>query len=109
MQRDDGLARARAARLGEPRARARIASSWWPWIVATMSRIRLAAAAGQRGHECTVADDDEVVGSLGDHEVVLDADDDGAAAAQDAAAQDAHRLRRGRPVEGRRRPGRASR
>ena len=36
----------------------------------------LAAAAGQGRHERAVADDDEVVGRLGDHEVVLDADDD---------------------------------
>ncbi len=34
-----------------------------------------AAAAGQRGDECSVADDDDVVGRLGDHEVVLGADD----------------------------------
>ena len=34
-----------------------------------------AAAAGQRGHQRAVTDDDEVVGRLGDHQVVLDADD----------------------------------
>ena len=60
-----------------------------------------AAAAGERGHERAVADDDEVVRRLGDHEVVLDADDVGALAAQHPAAQHAHRLDRRGPVEGR--------
>ena len=45
-------------------------------------------------------------GRLGDHEVVLDADDVGPLAAQDAAAQDAHRFDGGRAVE-RRRSGRS--
>ena len=58
-----------------------------------------AAAAGQRGHEGAVADDDEVGRRLGDHEVVLDADDVGALAAQHPPAQHAHRLDRGRAVE----------
>ena len=59
-----------------------------------------ATAAGQGGEQGAVADDDEVVGRLGDHEVVLDADDVGALAAQHPAAQDAHRLDGGGAVEG---------
>ena len=58
-----------------------------------------AAAAGEGGDECAVADDDDVVGRLGHHEVVLDADDRRALAPQDPAPDDAHRVDRGRPVE----------
>ncbi len=58
-----------------------------------------AAAAGEGGDECAVAHDDDVVGRLGHHEVVLDADDGGAFAPQDPAPHDAHRVDRGRPVE----------
>jgi hypothetical protein len=39
-----------------------------------------APGAGQRRHECAVADDHQVGRRLGDHEVVLDADDAGAPA-----------------------------
>ena len=101
VQRDDGLAGAGAAGdLGD-------AAGAGPDRLVLVGLDRrddvahpLAAAAGQGRHERAVADDDEVVGRLGDHEVVLDADDGRAAAAQDAAAQHAHRLGRGRAVEG---------
>ena len=98
---DDGLARAGATRdLGD----ATCAGADGLVLVGLDRRDdvahALAAAAGQGRHERAVPDDDEVVRGLGDHEVVLDADDDRAAAAQDTTAQDAHRLRRGRTVEG---------
>ena len=63
------------------------------------------AAAGERGHEGPVPDDDEVGRRLGDHEVVLDAHDVGALAAQHSPAQHAHRLDRGGAVERRGRRG----
>jgi hypothetical protein len=58
-----------------------------------------AAAAGESRHEGAVADDDEVVGRIGHHEVVLDADDDRAPAAQHPPAQHAQGLDGGGPIE----------
>jgi hypothetical protein len=57
------------------------------------------AAARDRGHESPVTDDDEVGWRLGDHEVVLDADDVGSLAPQHSPPQYAHRLHRGGSVE----------
>ena len=101
MQGDDGLAGARAAGdLGDATGRGADGLV----LVALDRRDDVAhlgaAAAGQRGQERAVADDDEVVGRLGDHEVVLDADDVGALAAQHPAAQHVHGLDRGGAVEG---------
>ena len=64
-----------------------------------------AAAAGQRSEEGAVADDDEVGGRLGDHEVVLDPDDSRATALQHPAPDHAVRVGRSGPVEGRGRGG----
>ena len=58
-----------------------------------------APGPGERRHQGAVADHDDVVGDLRDHEVVLDADDGGPLAAQDAASQHAHRLDGRRPIE----------
>ena len=77
-----------------------MASSCWRWMVATMSRICRPRAAGQRGDQRAVAEHDDVVGRLGHHQVVLGADHGGALAAQHPAAQHAHRVDRGGPVEG---------
>ena len=80
MQGDDGLAGARAAGdLGDAAGAGADRLVLVGWIVATMSRMLRAAAAGQGRHQRAVADDDEVVRRVGDHEVVLDADDVGAA------------------------------
>ena len=59
-----------------------------------------AAAAGERRDQRAVAEHHDVVGSLGHHQVVLGADHGGALAAQHPAAQHAHRVDRGGPVEG---------
>ncbi len=100
VQRDDRLARARTAGdLGDPPGGCpdRLV------LVALDRRDDVAhlpaAAAREGGDEGAVPDDDEVVGCLRDHEVVLDADDLGAAAAQHPAADDTHRVDRRRPVE----------
>ena len=58
-----------------------------------------AAAAGQGGDERPVAEHDDVLGRLGDHEVVLGADDGGALAPQHPASHDTHRVDGGRAVE----------
>ena len=57
-------------------------------------------APGQGGQQRAVAEDHEILGRLGREQVVLDADDLLAAAAQDAAAHDAVGLHRRRAVEG---------
>jgi hypothetical protein len=64
-----------------------------------------ATAAGQRRHERTVADDDDVVRGGRDHEVVLHPHDPRTAAAQHPAPHDAHRVDRRGPVERRCRRG----
>ncbi len=58
-----------------------------------------APGPGERRHQGAVADDDEVVRHLWDHEVVLDADDRGPLAAQDPTSQHTHRLDGCRPIE----------
>ena len=101
VQGDDGLAGARSAGdLGDPARRGpdRLV------LVALDGGDDVAhlgaAAAGQRGQQRAVADDHEVVGGVGDHEVVLDPDDVGALAPQHPAAQDVHGFDGGGPVEG---------
>src|SRR5665811_1478755 len=60
-----------------------------------------AASSGQGRHQRTVTDDHEVVRRLGDHEVVLDADDVGTLAAQHPSAQYAEGLDGCGAIEGR--------
>ena len=59
-----------------------------------------APAAGQRCDEGAVTDHDDVLGRLGHHQVVLDPDHGGPAAAEHPTADHAHRVDRGGAVEG---------
>ncbi len=58
-----------------------------------------ASAAAERRHEGALAEDDEVVGGVGDHEVVLGPDDPVSPRTQHATAQDVLGVHGRRPVE----------
>ena len=100
MQGDDGLAGARAAGdLGDAAGRG----------ADRLVLVRLdggddvahpgATAAAQRCHERTLAEYDEVIGCVGDHEVVLGADDPVVATTQHASSQHVLRIDGGGPIE----------
>ena len=108
MQGDDGLAGARAAGdLGDAAGGRPDRLVLVAWMVATMSRMRAPRVRVSAAISAPSPTTTRSVGRLGDHQVVLDADDVGALAAQHPAAEHAHRLDRGGAVErrgGRRAP-----